>query len=158
MQNEKNATQINRNGTVTYQNIHSTRRVCKMKLSLKRVALVMGVAGVSFVGIKEIRYQNTHKNVEHMGTQDYYTVDGKLQHSHELDKKTFVEDYLIVNPMATEEDVLDAIYQGEYENYLDDNGMIKIEKDLQGDQTKENKEIIQYAEQFIENHGGKSMK
>ena len=62
-----------------------------------------------------------------------------------------------MNEEATTQDILDAIYEGQYQDYVDHNGRVRIDKDLQGEPL-ENDQVIEFSEQFLEQHAGKSRK
>lgn len=138
---------------VNYINKPATKKLAKRKLRLGRImAVIAVVGGITWLGASAIDSHN-YEQVEHP-RDTYDTAEGKLKHSHELNERTFVQDYKIVNENATDQDVLDAIYAGEYDYYLDHEGKVRINRELQGEAPK-NTDVIAFSEQFLEEHGGK---
>lgn len=141
---------------MNYMNQPAIKKISKRKLNLKGLAMILTIAGgFTVVGVNAY-HENQYEQVEHR-YDTYSYSEGKLQHNHELNKKTFVQDYKIVNEKATDKDVLDAIYDGQYQYYLNHEGKIKIDKDLQG-KSLENDKVIAFSDEFLEEHGGKGMK
>lgn len=139
---------------VTYKNKHAMKKHANVSWILKRLGLLalLGAAGYGVVNGAVESHQ--YEYVEHKN--DTYN-EGQIQHAHELNKRSFVQDYKIVNEEATTQDILDAIYEGQYQDYVDHNGRVRIDKDLQGEPL-ENDQVIEFSEQFLEQHAGKSRK
>lgn len=141
---------------MNYINKAATKKIAKRKIKLGRVMGILALAGGITWIVGTAIDSNNYEQVEHK-FDTYDTAEGKLEHNHELNKKYFVGDYKIVNPAATDEDVLDAIYDGEYDYYVHHEGKIKIDKELQGE-SLENDDVIDFSEQFLAQHGGKGSK
>lgn len=140
--------------SMDYMNKSAIKKISRRKLNLKGLAMILTISGgITVVGASAY-HENQYEQVEHR--YDTYS-EGQIEHNHELNKKTFVQDYKIVNEKATEKDVLDAIYDGQYQYYVDHDGKVKIDKDLQG-KSIENNEVIAFSNDFLEKHGGKGMK
>lgn len=139
---------------VNYINKPATKKVAKRKISLVRVGALLGTAAI--IGGIVVNAYNSHQYEQVLHKGDVY-VDNEIHHTHELNKRNFVQDYKIVNENATEEDVLDAIYDGDYDYYLNHEGKVKIEKSLQGKEV-DNDDVIDFSEQFLEEYGGKGSK
>lgn len=139
---------------MNYMNQPAIKKISKRKLNLKGLAMILTIAGgITVIGASAY-HESKYEQVEHH--YDTYS-EGQIEHNHELNKKTFVQDYKIVNEKATEKDVLDAIYDGEYQYYVDHDGKIKIDKELQG-KSLDNDKVIAFSDEFLEEHGGKGMK
>lgn len=123
-----------------------TDRVAKIAVS----ALMMTVMGT---GIKEWIYNMDHDNVQHAHEEP---IDGRLVHNHDLNLEYFIQDYKALNPKATEEDVMNAIINGEFEEYKNHNGSITAVKELQEKQKYEvnfyNTTCEAFADEVIEKH------
>lgn len=112
------------------------------------------IAAVTVITIlgKSVIFHHTHNQVEHSG--DYYS-DGVLIHTHDLDEECFIRDYKFLNPKATNEDILNAFKNGEYEDYRDKSGgYININKSLQDDSIKQdveyyNEDCVNFSDNYL---------
>lgn len=136
---------------VTYNN---RKKLGRTRLILTKLGVAAIIAGAGYGVVNGAVESHQYEYVEHKN--DTYN-EGQIQHAHELNKRSFVQDYKIVNEEATTQDILDAIYEGQYQDYVDHNGRVRIDKDLQGEPL-ENDQVIEFSEQFLEQHAGKSRK
>jgi len=122
----------------------------KRKIRWERVIIPVAAIGVVIALLFGPKYEITkHKND--------YVVDGMINHTHVLDKKTYVSDFKFVNEDATYKDVLEDIEDGGYKYYRDHNGKIEEIPHLQNEEGKDNIEFynevaVEFAEGFLEEY------
>ncbi len=142
---------------VTYHNDKTISRVMKHCSNVGWKLLGIGSVIIAGALVKLTIDENHYHWITH--PNDYYddSFEGGMVHVHELSLKTFVEDYKIVNYGATPDDILKAINDDQYTDYIEHNGRIKRDDSLVKSPFS-NDEIIEFAEDFIEEYDAKKHK
>lgn len=121
-----NSTTNKQKVTVKVKNI--SPRVYKSKFNYKviKTAIVGMTAIVGFTAMMTAR--SGEEIVSHRG--DTGVTQSTIQHWHELTKEDFMRDFLYLNPGASDQDIIEALQNGEYEYYIENNGTIKVHPSL----------------------------
>ncbi len=101
----------------------------KRKLKLGRVALIGIAIGLGGLTASSMIHNYQYEAVLHDKSGDYTDPFDpfKIIHNHDLTQEDFIRDYKYLNPNATEEEVINALTNGEYVYYVENNGEIKVD-------------------------------
>lgn len=101
--------------------------------------------------------QSGEEAVAHKG--DTVGNGGVVSHYHKLTKEDFMRDFLYLNPGASDEDIINALYNGEFEYYLENEGLVKQHPKFTVFQFKENSreryngEVVEHIDDLMEEYG-----
>ena len=120
----------------TIKNLHvykPSKPVIKAKLT-KLIAVVITVLGGALI-VNGLRHSKDYEKVLH--GRDYAS-DGTIYRIEDLNEETWAADYKYVNENATVDDAVLAYGNGQYNYYINNDGEVKVEQNLQGNiQAKE---------------------
>ena len=124
----------------------------KMKLhKLRNTLLITGLSIFATAGlVGTIIHDQQHELVPH-GRDYYSSADGRLVRIEDLNQTTWAADYKYVNEAADLEDAIEAYHEGEYFYYIEHNGEVKVDKELQATiDAKENDSVNYYNTTCVE--------
>ena len=147
------------NGKVTGTLKNISPKVYKEKKNYKIIKKVVGpilviVGLTTVVGLQTARVGE--QAVAHKG--DTVGYHGEISHYHQLTKEDFMRDFLYLNPGASDEDIINALQNGEYEYYLENDGKIKLHPGMTVFQFKPysddryNNEVVEHIDDIMEEY------
>lgn len=125
---------MNFSQTGTLKNIQvnesAVKQVHKRKIRWDRVFKAVAATGiVGGLAYNTISHAINYDIVEHANDR---VVEGMIDHMHPLDVEVFVRDFKFINPQATYDDITNAILNGDFEHYKNNNGEVRKYKNLRG--------------------------
>lgn len=115
----------------------------KAKLQKRVYSVVaVGLLGGFAVGvISSIVHEHNYEKVLH--GRDYAS-EGQIVRVEDLNQETWAADYKFVNENATVDDAVEAYHDGQYFYYIENDGEVKIDSDLQNEEAKGEDSIKYY--------------
>ena len=117
--------------TIKNLNVYKQSQPVQKRTLKKSAKVVLATAlalTTSMVLAGAIKHNNDYEKVLH--GRDYAS-EGEIYRVEELNEETWAADYKYVNEGANLSDAIDAYNDGEYTYYINHDGEVKVDKDLQ---------------------------